>query len=357
MVTRKGKFEENVKKSFLGIKEEISFLKQNMEEISQKILEITSNQISLNAGLEKKDKEKKLIVDEIIIKDKKISKNKQDPIFFVGEIGINHNGDPNIAKQMIDLAIMNGADAVKFQKRTPELCVPEHQKNKPKDTPWGEMTYFEYKKRIEFGRQEYDEINRYCRERKIIWSASPWDIPSIEFLEKYDLPFYKIPSAKLTDKDYLLRLKKTGKPIFLSSGMSTEKEIKKAVEILKSVPLVILHCNSGYPAKDENLNLGYIKKLKEIFPDKIIGYSGHELGVAASLVAGVLGARVIERHITLDRALWGTDQAASLDYNGIKRLVRDLKKLPIWMGEEMKIISEDEINVKKKLRDKDTLFE
>jgi len=285
-----------------------------------------------------------------------ISNDPKDPIFFIGEIGINHNGELNLAKKIIDLANMHQVDCVKFQKRTPEICVPESERNKIKDTPWGEMTYFEYKKRMEFWKKEYDEIDKYCKDKEIIWTASAWDIPSIEFLEKYNVPFHKVPSAKLTDKEFLLRLKKTKKPIFLSTGMSTESEIVKAVEILKWSQLVIMHCNSEYPAKDENLNLNYILRLKKMFPEYIIGYSGHEVGISASLIAGAMGARVIERHITLDRALWGTDQAASLDYEGIRVLSRGLKNLPIWIGKQEKIISPGEIKIKEKLRDKDTLF-
>ncbi|MFH1308553.1 MAG: N-acetylneuraminate synthase family protein [Patescibacteria group bacterium] len=290
-------------------------------------------------------------------KKKIISDDPKNPVFFIAEVGINHNGDLRLAKQLIDLAAINGADAIKFQKRTPELCVPEEQKNQPKETPWGDMTYLDYKKKMEFGKAEYDEIDRYCKEKGILWTASPWDIPSVEFLEQYDVPFYKVPSAHLTNKELLLKLKETGKPILLSTGMSTEEEIKKAVEILGEAEVAILHCNSGYPAKDEELNLAYIKKLKEVFPNNVIGYSGHENGIAASLIAAMLGARIVERHITLDRTMWGTDHAASIEYNGLRRLTRDLKKIPIWVGDPVKKVSEIEEKMKKKLRNKDTLFE
>ena len=355
MPVKKDKLEENVKKSFSLMKEEINSLRQEIRLICdslnmQKISEVQEKKQEVKPA-------KRKVVNSLYFGDKKISRNPKDSIFFIAEIGQNHNGDPEIAKQMIDLAIMNGADAVKFQKRTLEICVPEHQRDKPKDTPWGEMTYFEYRKKLEFEKKEYDEINRYCKERGILWFASPWDIPSVDFLEQYDLPFYKVPSAKLTDKEFLLRLKETGKPIILSTGMSTEEEIKKAAEILSGSELVILHCNSGYPAKDEELNLSYIEKLREMFPEYIIGYSGHELGVAASLIAGMLGARVIERHITLDRAMWGTDQAASLDYSGIRRLVRDLKKIPVWVGDGNKKVTEIEKMKRDSLRDKNTLFD
>ena len=354
MPVKKDKFEEKIKRSFSSMKREIDSLKQEIRLVVDS-LNLEKIEDSMKKNLEIKHV-KKRVINNIYLGNKKILKNLSDPIFFIAEIGINHNGSLEIAKQMIDLAIINGADCVKFQKRTPEICVPENQRNKPKDTPWGDMTYFEYKKRIEFEKKEYDEIDRYCKDRGILWTASAWDIPSIEFLEKYDVPFHKVPSAKLTDKEFLLKLKETGKPIFLSTGMSTEEEIKKAVEILTGSELVILHCNSGYPAKDEELNLNYIKKLQEMFPEYIIGYSGHELGVAATLVAGILGARVIERHITLDRAMWGTDQAASLDYSGIRRIVRDLKKLPVWMGDGVKKVTATEKMVKEKLRNKETIL-
>jgi len=283
------------------------------------------------------------------IKDKTISEDK--PVFFIAEIGINHNGSLDLAKKLIDLAVINGADAVKFQKRTPEICVPEHQRDKLRETPWGEMTYFEYKKKIEFGEEEYKEIDRYCKEKGILWTASPWDIPSFEFLEKFDVAFYKVASALITNKEMLLKIKETGKPVILSTGMSTEEEIDNAVKIFgEDYPLAILHCNSAYPAKDENLNLSYIKKLKEKYPYHIIGYSGHEEGITASVVAAALGARIIERHITLDRAMWGTDQSASIEFSGLRRLIRDLKKVDVWKGDGVKKVTEDEEKVRRKLR-------
>ncbi|MFT4303208.1 MAG: N-acetylneuraminate synthase family protein [Candidatus Woesearchaeota archaeon] len=290
---------------------------------------------------------------EIKLNNKIIS--DKSPIFFIAEIGINHNGSLEIAKKMIDLAYLCEADCVKFQKRTPELCVPEEQKNILKETPWGQMTYFEYKKRIEFEKEEYDEIDKYCKERNIIWTASPWDIPSVEFLEQYDVPFYKLPSAMLTNKELLTKIKELKKPIMLSTGMSTEIEIEKAIKLLGEENLILLHCNSAYPAKEEELNLNYISILKEKYPNIIIGYSGHEVGFSASIVAATLGAKVIERHITLDRAMWGTDQAASLGPDGLRRLIRDLKSLPIWLGDGVKIVTDSEEKVKKKLRNINSL--
>ncbi len=290
----------------------------------------------------------------ITIGNRRISEDGRN--FIIGEIGINHNGSVETAKKLIDVASMLGLDAVKFQKRTPELCVPEHQRDVPRETPWGTMSYFDYKKKIEFGEKEFDEIDAYCKSKGILWSASAWDLESLKFLEKYDLPFHKVASAKLTDRELLEEYKKTGKPVLLSTGMSTEEEIKKAVELFgEDYPLAILHCNSGYPAKDEDLNLSYITKLKESFPDKIIGYSGHEQGITASIIAASLGSKIIERHITLDRTMWGTDHAASLEFEGIRRLVRDVHKVDKWLGHGRKEVTETELEVKKKLRDKETL--
>lgn len=292
-------------------------------------------------------------MNKIRIGDKTIS--EESPVFFTGEIGINHNGSLEVAKKMIDLAVICSADSVKFQKRTPEICVPEDVRDRIKETPWGDMTYFEYKKRIEFGEEEYREIDKYCKDKGIIWYASSWDILSAEFLEKLDVPCYKIPSAKLTDREMLETIRDFGKPVFLATGMSTEEEIDKAVDVLSGTDLVILHCNSSYPAVNEELNLQYIKVLKEKYPDAVIGYSGHELGISASLVAAVLGAKVIEKHITLDRAMWGTDQGASIDFSGLRRIIRDLKTIPVWLGDGVKKVYDSEVKVKEKLRDKDTL--
>ena len=276
-------------------------------------------------------------------------------IFFIGEIGINHNGSMELAKQIIDMAVFCSVDAVKFQKRTPELSVPERMRDRIRETPWGEMTYLEYKQRIEFGKNEYDEIDRYCRKQGILWTASPWDLPSLEFIESYDVPFHKVPSALLTHREMLERLAELGKPIFLSTGMSTHEEISRAMEVLKGCQLVLFHCNSSYPSRDDELNLDCIPTLQELYPDTIVGYSGHEQGISPSLVAATLGAGVIERHITTDRALWGTDQGASIDFSGLRRLVRDLKKLPLWRGDGIKRVTESEALVREKLRNTDTL--
>ena len=291
---------------------------------------------------------------EIRIKNKIISNNS--PIFVIAEIGINHNGSLETAKKLIDMANICGVDAVKFQKRTPEICVPDHKKNLIYETPWGDITYIEYKKKIEFWETEYKEIDNYCNlEKNLIWFASPWDLPSVDFLEKFNIPCYKIASAKLTDKELLEKISELNKPIFLSIGMSTEGEIEKAVNILNDNKLVLLHCNSCYPAPDEDLNLSYIQKLKKKYPDHIIGYSGHEYGITASIIAAQMGAKVIERHITLDRAMWGSDQAASIEFSGLRRLIRDLKKIEIWGGDGIKRVTKLEQIVRDKLRDKNTL--
>ena len=290
---------------------------------------------------------------EIKIKDKIIS--EISPIFFIAEIGINHNGSLDLAKKLIDMANICGADAVKFQKRTPEICVPEHKRNQIFETPWGDIPYIEYKKKIEFGDKEYKVIDEYCKNKKIIWFASPWDLPSVDFLERFDIPCYKIASAKLTDRELLEKIKKLNKPIFLSLGMSTEEEIDKAIKILKENDLVIMHCNSSYPAADDELNLNYLLTLKKKYPEYIIGYSGHEFGISASLIAVEIGAKVVERHITLDRAMWGSDQAASIEFSGLRRLVRDIRKLKVWKGDGIKKVTKAEKEIRDKLRDKNTL--
>lgn len=289
----------------------------------------------------------------IRIKEKIISDTS--PVFFVAEIGINHNGSLENAKKLIDMAYLCGVDAVKFQKRTPEICVPEHKKQQIYETPWGDIPYIEYKKKVEFGEKEYREIDTYCKNKNMLWFASPWDIPSVDFLENFNVPCYKIASAKLTDRELLEKIRDLKKPIFLSLGMSTEEEIQKAIEILKNNDLILMHSNSTYPAPDADLNLNYIKTLKKKNPEYIIGYSGHELGISASLIAVQLGAKVIERHITLDRAMWGSDQAASIEFSGLRRLIRDISKLEIWKGDGIKRVTESELRIRDKLRNKNTL--
>ena len=271
-----------------------------------------------------------------------------EPVFVIAEIGINHNGDINLVKKLIDMAVGAGCDAVKFQKRTIELVYTPEELARPRENPFG-PTNGDLKRGLEFGEKEYKEIDRYCKEKGIIWYASPWDVKSVDFLEKFDIPCYKIASACLTDNELLKYARSKGKPIILSTGMSTIEQIKHAVGILGEDDLVLLHCTSTYPSKDEELNLKVIPWLKENF-NCPIGYSGHEVGVYSSVVAVVLGACAVERHITLDRAMWGSDQAASLEPNGLNRLVRDIRLVPVWLGDGKKRVFESEIPILQKLR-------
>ena len=268
--------------------------------------------------------------------------------FIVAEIGINHNGDINIAKKLIDMAVFAGCDAVKFQKRTIELVYTPEELSKERESPFG-ATNGDLKRGLEFGKKEYKEIGRYCKQRGIMWFASPWDVKSVDFLEKFNVLCYKIASACLTDDELLKYVKSKGRPIILSTGMSTIEQIKHAVEILGEDNLVLLHCTSTYPSVDGELNLKVIPWMKENF-NCPIGYSGHEVGVYSSLVAVVLGACAVERHITLDRAMWGSDQAASLEPNGLNRLVRDIRLVPVWLGDGKKRVFESEIPILQKLR-------
>ncbi len=275
------------------------------------------------------------------------------PTFIVGEIGINHNGDLDIAKKLIDVGLFAGCDAVKFQKRNPDLAVPDHQKQKLKKTPWGEMPYIEYKKRIEFGEEEYRVIDQYAKQKEIMWFVSPWDEDSVGFLEKFNVPCYKIASALLTDHKLLIKVRELGKPILLSTGMSTPEQIDQAIEVLDGTDnLVILHCNSSYPARNDELNLRVIETLNDQY-DCPIGYSGHETGLQTTYAAVALGAALVERHITLDRAMWGTDQAASVEPFGLLRLVRDIRAIDVALGDGKIRVYESEVPVMEKLRRRD----
>jgi N-acetylneuraminate synthase len=269
--------------------------------------------------------------------------------YIIAEIGINHNGDLNIAKQLIDIAKVAGCDSVKFQKRNPDVCVPEHQKSVMRDTPWGRMSYLEYKYKVEFGKREYDEIDRYCRECGIEWSASPWDIDSLHFLLNYELPYIKIPSALLTDDKLLKASASTGKKIILSTGMSSMEEVERAVEIVKDSDYSLLHCNSTYPAPIDELNLNCIKTLKEKFNCEV-GYSGHEYGLSTTISSICLGASILERHITLDRSMWGTDQMCSVESHGLIKLVKSVRELERSLGDGIKTVTESEKIIKDKLR-------
>ena len=269
--------------------------------------------------------------------------------YVVGEIGINHNGNVEIAKQLIDLAAQAGCDAVKFQKRVPELCVPDHQKNLMRETPWGAMTYLEYRNRIELGRAEYDEIDAHCRERGIQWFASCWDPQSVDFIETYHPPCHKIASASLTDTALLERILATGRPVMLSTGMSTLEEVDRAVARFPRERLAVLHAVSTYPAQHSELNLNVIRTFKERYGVPI-GYSGHETGIATSVSACAIGACIIERHITIDRAMWGSDQAASLGPSGLARLMRDIRMTEEAMGDGIKRLLDSELPSRKRLR-------
>ena len=271
------------------------------------------------------------------------------PCFIVGEIGINHNGDLEIAKKLIDSAKNAGCDAVKFQKRTPEICVPKSERENLRETPWGVMKYLDYRRRIEFGQEAFEEIDGYCKANDIMWFASPWDIPSVDFLSQFSPPCYKIASACLTDDGLLRKIRETGLPVLLSTGMSTMEQICHAVEVLESANLAILHCTSSYPAANHELNLRMISTLASKF-DTPIGYSGHEVGLQTSLAALTLGACIIERHITLDRAMWGTDQAASLEPHGLTRLIRDIRVIESALGDGIKRVYDSEIPIMAKLR-------
>ena len=273
--------------------------------------------------------------------------------YIIAEIGINHNGDLNIAKRLIDIAAAAGCDAVKFQKRDPDVCVPEHQKNVEKDTPWGTMTYLEYKHKTEFGEEEYDEIDRYCKERGIRWSASPWDLGSLDFLLKYDVPFIKIPSAMLTNLELIEAAAKSGKKVIVSTGMSTEEEIYKAICVLEPGPemydYAVLHCNSTYPAPLDELNLSCIKTMKDKYGCEV-GYSGHEFRLGTSVAAVYLGATIIERHITLDRSMWGSDHLGSVEPQGLFKLVSGIRELERALGDGLIKVTDSEKPVRKKLR-------
>ena len=279
----------------------------------------------------------------------------------IAEIGINHNGDLDIAKKLIDVAVLSGCDSVKFQKRNPDVCVPEHQKTVMRDTPWGRMTYLDYKYKVEFGKEEYDEIDRYCKKRNIQWSASPWDMDSLEFLNQYDLPYIKIPSAMLTNKELIIAARDTGKKVILSTGMSTWREIEEANAWLihgnegqiklgqGNKNYALLHCNSQYPAPLEELNLSAIKTLKQKYFCEV-GYSGHEFRLGTSVAAVYLGATIIERHITLDRTMWGTDHLSSVEPQGLIKLVKGIRELETCYGDGELGCSPGELEIAKKLR-------
>jgi len=264
------------------------------------------------------------------------------PAYIIAEIGINHNGDLNIAKQMIDAAAHAGVDAVKFQKRTPEICTPPDQQKQMRETPWGYITYLEYRYKVEFNEDQYCEIEKYCKQKGITWLVSVWDEPSVDFMEKFDTPAYKIPSASLTDYKLIRKARATGKPLITSSGMSTIEQIHQGVKIAGEKDLVLMHCTSTYPCEPEELNLKMVQTLRSEFPEIPVGYSGHEVGLVPSSVAVALGACMVERHLTLDRAMWGSDQAASVEPGGFERLVKYIRVTEAALGDGVKKVYESE---------------
>lgn len=271
------------------------------------------------------------------------------PTYVIAEIGLNHNGELENAIKLIDAAKHAGVDAVKFQKRTPALCVPENQKNQMRETPWGYITYLAYRERIEFGEKEFKEVDRYCKQVGIDWFSSVWDENSVDFLEAFSPVCYKIPSASLTDSNLLKKIRSTGRPMILSTGMSTMEQIRTAVATIGTDNLVITHATSTYPCEPEELNLRMIDTLRAEFPVPI-GYSGHEVGLIPSVLAAGLGACMVERHITLDRAMWGGDQAASVEPSGFERLVKYIRVAEQSLGDGVKKVYESELPSLKKLR-------
>ena len=279
-----------------------------------------------------------------------IQLTNNSPCYIIAEIGINHNGDINIAKDLIKIAKEAGCDAVKFQKRNPDVCVPEKQKNVMRETPWGYITYLEYKYKVEFEKKEYDIINDYCESLDIHWFASPWDVDSVKFLAQYDIPALKVPSASLNDIELLKSMKETQIPIILSTGMSTQEEVDEAINTLNKNDLAVLHCVSTYPTQPEELNLNVIKTYQKKYPNIIIGYSGHETGLSTTYAAVAIGAKIIERHITLDRSMWGTDHSASVEPQGLKSLVSNIRDIESAMGNGIKEVTKGELPIREKLR-------
>ena len=272
------------------------------------------------------------------------------PVYVIGEIGLNHNGDVEVAKRLIDVAVESGAQAVKFQKRTPEIATPEHMRDVPRETPWGTMTYLDYRRRVEFGEREYLDIASYALRAGIDWFASPWDVPSVEFLEGLGVVAHKVASASLTDLELLAALAETGKPVILSTGMSTIEQIDRALEALGTDRVVLMHATSTYPLEPEEANLRVISTLRDRYAGIPVGYSGHERGLQISLAAVALGAVAVERHITLDRTMWGSDHAASLEPAGLEHLVRDIRVIEKALGDGVKRVFDSERAPMAKLR-------
>ncbi len=272
----------------------------------------------------------------------------RQPCFIIAEIGINHNGSVEMAKKLIDIAVTTGCDAVKFQKRTIDIVYTKEELAKPRESVFGK-TNGDLKRGLEFGLKEYREIDKYCKKKGIIWFASCWDEKSVDFMEKFNVPCYKIASATLTDDKLLKYTRSKGKPILLSTGMSTMDEIRHAVKVLGKKDLIIYHCTSTYPSNSDEINLKAIQTLKEEFKCPV-GYSGHERGITPSILAVALGACSVERHITVDRTNWGSDQAASLEITGLHRMIRDIRQVPQVLGNGKKVVYKRELPIIEKLR-------
>lgn len=272
------------------------------------------------------------------------------PVYVIAEIGINHNGSLDLAKKLIAGAARAGADGVKFQKRTPELCVPRTEWNVMRDTPWGRMSYLDYRRRLELSFDDFTEIDRYCRSLGLQWFASCWDEESVDFIEQFAPPTYKAASASLTDLQLLKKVRSTGKPLIISTGMSTFAEIEEAVRVIGTEHLLIAHSTSSYPCAVQELNLRMIETLANTFPMCPVGYSGHEVGLAPTWAAVALGATFVERHITLDRALWGSDHAASVELQGLERLVASIRDIEQALGDGMKRLYASEHDARRRLR-------
>lgn len=276
---------------------------------------------------------------------------KNQPTYVIAEIGVNHNGSVDIAKQLVDAAATAGCDAVKFQKRTPDECVPIEQRDVLRETPWGVMTYMDYRRHVEFGEAEYADIARHCHTKGMQWFASCWDEPAVEFIEQFNPVCYKVASASLTDDALLECTMATGRPLILSTGMSTMQQIQHAVSLIPRPQLLIAHSTSSYPCRPEDQNLRMIQTLQSEF-GLPTGYSGHEIGLQTTLAAVAMGACFVERHITLDRTMWGSDQAASVEPHGMARLVRDIRVIEAAMGDGVKRVYDSEAGALAKLRRK-----
>lgn len=283
---------------------------------------------------------------EVIIGNKVVGDNS--PCFIIAEIGINHNGSVDLAKKMIDEAVMAGCDAVKFQKRTVTKVYTPEELDVYRPNYYG-STNRDLKLGLELSYEDYCEIDKYCKSKKIMWFASCWDIDSVDFIEQFDVPCHKIASALLTNDEFLKKVKSTGKPILMSTGMSTMEEIRHAVDILGEDNLIIFQCTSTYPNEHKEINLRVIEQFRKEF-NCPIGYSGHEKGLLPSVLSVELGAASVERHITVDRTLWGSDQAASLEPEGLRRMVRDIREVKTILGDGIKVVYDSELPIKKKLR-------